>query len=361
MSENNEELNLPVTGDGENIPNPETLETPLENQEAPVIAVAPIVAESVYTYQPTDEQGRAIGGKQVIKYTSPEDLAAKFAEQNTLLIRKLRSETKKNRLGIFDDTPVEGAKFTAPLDFNKKELTDDERFRISRNLQDPDKFEESRDFLIESSFGAKPSDIIAKLTELQTDNIQMKAKIEADAFIANNPSYVKCQENFEALTNWMLRYDLAPVRDNFQKAFDKLKADGILLESEDIYVAPSLPAQVNVLDTPVEPTITLPATADSNSIDPSGQVDKQVFAPARIPTGLNNGNSSEAAPIRNTPGSDITFTRIGKDGKQEVLTGVKAIEAMTSDELRRRTNQEKGFSAKVEKLYADEAARKAKR
>ena len=45
----------------------------------------------------------------------------------------------------------------------------------------------------------------------------------------DNPDYVKCQSNFEAITSWMVRYDLAPVRENFQLAYDKLKAAGNIL------------------------------------------------------------------------------------------------------------------------------------
>ena len=54
----------------------------------PVVPVAPV--ELRYEYQPTDEHGRPLGGKQVIKYTTPDELASKLVGQNTQLVRRLR-------------------------------------------------------------------------------------------------------------------------------------------------------------------------------------------------------------------------------------------------------------------------------
>jgi hypothetical protein len=347
MSEINEtEINEPILdANGEVVPSIETPVTP-----EPVV-----IPELRYEYQPTDEQGRPIGGKQVIKYTTPDDLAAKFAEQNTLLVRKLRDETKKNRLGISDSTPIEGARYVAAMDFTPKTLTNDERYKLSRNLQDPDKFEEARDLLFESSFGVKPSDLTATIQGLQADNIQMKAKQEADAFVAATPDYVKCAENFEAITSWMVRYDLAPVQDNFRKAFDTLKAAGVLVESNDVYNTPS------VTPTP-EVQLEVPAALDQQTPPQEAIVEKPVvFAPANIPTGLNSRNSSAEAPRANTAGSAITYTHTFPDGRTETFTGSKAIEMMPSDELRRRSNRDPNFNKLLEKLEAEQQARRAAR
>jgi hypothetical protein len=353
MSEVNENLEIPVSLEtplstsGEITPSTEIAATELPPIAEPVV----VIPELTYSYQPTDEQGRAIGGKQVIKYTTPDELTAKLTEQTTLLIRKLRSETKKNRLGIQDDTTVEGQLYTAPVEFKPKTLTPDERYKLSRNLQDPEKFEEARDTLFESAFGAKPSDITSEISSLRADNIQMKAKMEADAFVSKNPDYVICTENFESVTNWMLRHNLAPVRDNFQKAFDALKEAGVLVTSTDVY---STPPPENPLTLPVE---AIPATASEPTTTLPAETPVQ-FKPANIPTGLNRSNSTDAAVTR--PATvDIVYERVGRDGKKEILTGLKAVEAMPSDELRRRTAHEPGFNKKLEKLEAEAQARRA--
>ena len=82
----------------ENLKDPAFMEAVnrLNSQAAPAPIVAPIVeevapitpevaptpvapVESRYEYQPTDEQGRPLGGKQVIKYTTQEEFATKLA------------------------------------------------------------------------------------------------------------------------------------------------------------------------------------------------------------------------------------------------------------------------------------------
>ena len=335
----------------------ENIETPGENApvvETPVTPEPVVLPELRYEYQPTDEQGRPMGGVQVIKYTTPDELPAKFAESQTLLLRKLRQETKKNRLGITDETPIEGTRYAAPLEFAPRTLSNEDRFKISRNLQDPEKFEEARDLLMESTFGVKPSVLVSTIQGLQADNVQMKAQREAEAFVADTPDYVKCPENFEALTNWMVRYDLAPVRDNFRKAFDTLKAAGVLVESNDVYSTPSVttpssevePGQV-VLDPPTPP---LEAKEET----------PVVYAPAHIPTGLNSRNSSAEAPRSNAPGSDIVYEVVDAAGKKTIYTGTKAVEMMPSDELRRRA-KDPAFNKKLEKLEAEATARRAAR
>ena len=201
--------------------------------EAAAVEVTPPVElpELRYSYQPVDDDGRPLGGKQVIKYRTPEELGDKLAEQNTLLIRKLRSETRKNRLGISDsdEIPTESPKFAEPISFSPVELTAEQKIQISRDLLDPEKSEEAATALVTARFGADPEKVTRALADVQNTNMRILAKMESDAFVANNPDYVKCQSNFEAITSWMVRYDLAPVRENFQLAYDKLKAAGNIL------------------------------------------------------------------------------------------------------------------------------------
>ena len=75
-----------------------------------------------YEYQPTDEQGRPLGGKQVILYRTPDELAQKLSEQNTQLVRKLREVTRKQKLGIRDDqVPADAARFEEIVEFKPDE------------------------------------------------------------------------------------------------------------------------------------------------------------------------------------------------------------------------------------------------
>ena len=140
-------------------------ETLLEEQ--PVVVETPVVLEEKrYEYQPTDEDGRPIGAKQVIKYTTTEELTFKLQEQNTLLIRKLRSETKKNRLGIQDAEVIDEAapRLRNPIEFKPGQLSPEQRAQLSRDILDPDTFDTAITTIFESAVGIKANDLRTELT-----------------------------------------------------------------------------------------------------------------------------------------------------------------------------------------------------
>ena len=298
-------------------------------------AAAPVdLPELRYVYQPKDEEGRPLGAKQVIKYKTSEELADKLAEQNTLLVRKLRSVTRQNRLGTAeaDEIPAESAKFAEPISFKPVALTDEQRIQISRDLLDPEKFDEASDALVTAKFGVQPEKIIKTLAEVQGTNIRILAKIESDAFVAANPDYVKCNGNFEAITSWMVRYDLAPTRENFQLAYDTLKKAGVLVVSyadvpEDerpVQVSPVAPVQVSPVVELVAQAAPAPVIEQAPDLTPGA---------GHIPTGFNRENSDSSAPIK--PSDDEVVYEVFVRGEKKLYKGLAAINAMPSEVYRR--------------------------
>lgn len=289
------------------------------------------VEEKIYKYQPTDDLGRAIGGLQVIKYKTQDELVQKIQEQNILLIRKLREQTRKNRLGIVEDEelPENIQRVEEQVEFQPRDLSNEEMYEISRDLVDPTKSADAASRLLEAKLGGPLESFGKEFQKLQMDNLVLRAKIEANAFIADNPDYYKCPENFEAITAWMVRYDLAPVKANYQQAYNTLKAQGVIIEGPAIEQVP--------VEVPVEPVEVKPA---ENIIQ-------------RVPgVSLNRENSSDAGVIN--PTSDITYTINGI-----TLTGLRAIQAMPADEYKRRLLTDKEFSKKVDKLEAETRKPKA--
>ena len=331
-----------------------------EIQETPIVEVpvtvesAPVVETKSYEYQPTDDAGRPLGGKQVLKYTTSEELIEKMQEQNVLLLRRLRAETKKNRLGISDTDEIssESPRYQTPVEFTPRQLTPDERVALSRDLLDPERFEQAKDTLFESAIGVKTEDLRKTLTTLQEDNLRFKAKQESDAFVASNPGYHKCTENFEAITNWMIRYNLAPVRENFQKAYDTLLSHGVLVES-GAPQAPVVPV-VPVAPAPIEP---VPSVVEPVAIiEP---VVPKVAEPVAsfIPSGLTREDSTDAVAPR-PAGDDITFETT-RGNQRVILRGVQALNAMPADVYKHRVLNEPGFAKKADRALA-EAEERAK-
>jgi hypothetical protein len=357
----------------------EIVETPISEVPAVVVPetpapveqpVAPVVTEpeeKTYMYQPTDDEDRPLGGKQVIKYRTEAELIEKMRKQNTELIRKLREVTKKQRLGISETEaiPDEAVRFDTPIEFTPRDLSPDERVQLSRDLLDPEKFGEASSTLFEATVGAKPEVLRNTLTRLQVNDLRIMAKNESDAFVAANPDYHKCQENFETITNWMLKYNLKPVRENFQLAYDRLKEAGLLLSAPKVREeAPAAPPLEPVIPAPAvtAPAVVTPANTQPVEDQPSRitteeppQAKRPVVA---IPTGLTRNQGSDAIPVRPI-GDEIVYEHIVRDGtgkptgETKVYTGLAAIERMPSDEYKRRVNHDKNFQQKVEKLLTE--------
>lgn len=304
-----------------------------ENVQTPIVEVP----EQIYVYQPTDENNRPIGGKQVIKYRSEEELRDKLKEQNVLLIRKLRQETKKNRLGIVEDEVIgdDVQRLQEQVEFAPRDLSQEELYEISRDLIDPTKAADATTRLIEARLGAPLEALGTTLRTVQQDNVALRAKVEANAFVVANPDYYRCDENMDAIVGWMVRYNLAPTKVNFQTAFDTLKSQGVLISGPEEPVALVV---VPSVEKPVEKPVVLEKPED-NVIQ-------------RVPSvSITRDNTSDAGtPI--ALGSDITYTIGGK-----VLTGLAAIQAMPSEEYKRRLLSDKEFGKKVDKLEAESRKR----
>lgn len=316
-------------------------------EETPV----PELPELRYEYQPVDELNRPLGNKQVLKYKTPEELTQKLVEQNTLLIRKLRQETRKNRLGISDDDeiPADAQRYSDPVEFNPRELSADERFQLSRDLLDPEKAIEAQTTLFEASVGVKPDTLRETLKNIQATTYQVMVRQQADAFVADNHEYFPCKENSDAITQWMARYNLAPVRENFQKAYDTLRnQDPPIIITRDMVETASRAAQPPAQAQPTQPAQPeQPAQAQQPPAQPPLQ------AP-RLPTGFSRADTS---PTGTTPpkAGEIVY-EYEVNGQKRTLTGMAALQAMPGDEYGRRIMREPGFLKKVqavEKEYED--------
>jgi hypothetical protein len=323
----------------------------VDPQETVAQVQVPELPEMRFEYQPTDSNGRPIGGKQVIKYRTQEELNAFWQEQNTLLVRKLREETRKNRLGIHEDeaTP-DGPKFRSPTEFKRKQLSTDERQALSRDLLDPDRFDQATDQFFESTIGVKPSQLGDTIRSLQEDNLRFKAQVETDAFLAANPQYFKCMENYEAITSWMVRKNLEPVRENFQAAYNTLAAAGILVEGDA--PAPAVPAAPVRQPQPVQVD---PESFPEPEVAPTQAPAQGQTETPRLSSGLNRNVASTTGTVTSAAEA-VTYELVDpRTGTRKILKGQAAINAMPADEFRRRVDRDRNFSKLVDKLEREAA------
>jgi hypothetical protein len=310
---------------------------------APVAEVPATVApvEEIYEYQPTDDNGLPIGGIQRIKYTGKDDLIAKLAKNHSESIKGMRKLSRNVRLGISDEQPVaEEIPETAP-----KYTAEDEVVRFT-----------------EADFpGLAPETAKKKAEALnrnQDETIQNRALLEANAFTAAEPRYVRSNDNMQELLTWMVKRNLKPVRANFQLAFDSLVAKGILLLPPMKREEATVPVVAPVAN---GSEISAPATVDSRiTVPPVAQPKRPV---AGVGTGLTDSNTSNVEPITRDPlveGFILEVPVMDEKGKAtgqvKVYKGLEALDKMPSDEYKRRYNANP--TAFIRQVDAVESTRK---
>lgn len=294
----------------------------------PVVVARPAEPEEkVYKYQPRDEQGRPLGGEQVLKYKTPEELAEKLTAQNVELVKLNRRLTRDLRLGNVpqDTIPQNIERYEGDYEIKPKPLTAEERLQLVQDLSDPEKFDTVQERLIAAKIG-DPANVVRALNEIKEENGLLKAEKAISDFLAETPEYYKCEENRNTLCNWMVKNNLKPIKENFKYAYTTLKEQGILLDAP--VSAPAVPV-------PPAPAASEPSPAPA--------------APRpNLPPAITRGNASDAAPVV-SEGDQIEWTYTDPAGNKKVFKGRQALDKMPGDEYRKRMRDPK-FRELVDKL-----------
>ena len=303
----------------------------------PVVETPVAPVEQRYEYQPTDEQGRPLGGRQVIKYTTQDELTTKLVEQSTSLLRQLRKVNRENRLGIAPEENIskDAQRFDGIIEFKPKDLNVDERFQLAQDLNDPEKFTAARDRLLESAVGVSPAQLAEMLNRQQIQTLQLFAKQNFDIFASQTPEFLSGDsENRQNMTDWMFKNKLAPTVENFQVAYSSLKSVGLLNEAQVVR-----PEPVPVVEP--APKSQEPVVAEVR-IDPTPQ--PQPKRQSQVPSGLNERVSSAAGPSP-VEGDSMTLAKI---------------DAMTPDEYKAAIRNP-AFAKKVNELEQEALLKRRQR
>ena len=296
------------------VPAPEV--APIAEEVAPITPeVAPSPVELRYEYQPTDEQGRPLGGKQVIKYTSIDELPGKLVERNTQLLRQLRKVSRDARLGIntAENIPESAQRFDNITEFKARDLNVDERFQLAQDLVDPEKFASARDRLLESAIGQTPEKLRETLNNQQIMTLQLLAKQNFDIFAADTPQFYSVDpENRKTLTDWMFKNKLSPTVENFQTAYQSLNSAGLLNEAPVVRPEPV--------------TVVEPAPKAQEPVVPESRItpveQPQPKRQSQIPSGLNDRVSS-AAGASPVDANVLTLAKVDQMTPDEYKAAIK--------------------------------------
>lgn len=309
--------------------------------EVVVPAVTVELPEKRHEWQPTDENGKPIGGLQVIVYRTEQEKFDKMQEKSVLLLRQLRKERREKALGVTEERVDDAEKFQNVVEFKPRELSADERFKISQGIANPETFAEARDQLLESAFGVKPSVLASTLNDAQRFMIQQRAVDNYVEFVQTT-GFLDSPENRALVTGWLGTRNLAPTVANFSIAQNRLKEAGLLQEApvvhqEPVPIAASVAAVVPVGEepNPQVPTTETPALASTES---------QAKRHSHVPSGLTASIASPAGSIP-VDGTSMTLADIDK---------------MSSDEYKKRLRDPK-FVQLVNQLEEDATKRRRAR
>ena len=310
-----------------------------------VVASTPAAdVEQRHEYQPVDKHGRKVGGLQVIKYKTQDELVKKLTENHIEAIRWGREEHAARVVG----KPVEDDGSDIPADAERgsvefvelkaKPLTTEERFAIIQDMQDPAKFEEGRARLFESEFGVPTSKVRELLNTSQVAAKQAVVEACFAEFQRETPDFYPDVDNITKLTGWMAKHELLPTVKNFKTAY------AAMVKQDCLNIAPVVQQVASAAVPAVEPE---PKTAapvvPETRISPAAE---PVQAPrSQAPSGLNDRTSSSTG---NRPASDANSLTLAD------------IEKMSADEYKRRL-KDPAFGKYVEQLEAVAAQKRAQR
>ena len=283
---------------------------------APAPAPAPVVdevPEKRYEWQPTDENGRPLGGRQVILYRTEQEKFDKVIAANNLLIRQLRKVNREKALGSSEDVPTDAERFQNVTEFKPRELSAEDRFKIAEGLTNPETFADARDQLIESAFGVTPAKLASTLNETQRFIIQQRA-VENYIDFVNATGVLDSMNNRQVLTGWLGKRNLAPTVANFQIALNQCRQSGLIEDAPVVQqVTQPTPAPAPVAKVPVVPVVTEPNPQAPVAATPGlGSEQPQAKRHSHVPSGLNASIASAAGPLVLVEGSSVTLETIDK-------------------------------------------------
>lgn len=307
----------------------------------PVLPVQP-VTEQRYEWQPTDANGKPLGGKQVITYKNQDELIQKFTEQNNLILRQMRKLSNDVKLGLTPDVEVPATAKRLPKNFDgfkPKTLTADERFQLTQDLNDPAKFEDAKIRLAEATFGATPEVISEVLSHSQQLLLEQQVVRSFDEFLENvGDSFYNIEANRATLTDWMCQKQLAPTTENFEIALARTAALQIPAPAVQRAQVPATP----VAPVEAEPQSQVPVAAASRITEQPQQVQS---ATRQTPSGLNDRVSSNTG-VTSVSERKLTLAEVDK---------------MSADEYKRRVSSDPTFLPSVDQLQKEADLRRAAR
>lgn len=167
------------------------------------------------------ETGEKMGPPQRFEAENWELLADKLAtaHQNaTIAYYRSRDQVRFERVL----NPDQGRPIRQ---FTPRQLTADERVKIANLRKDPATASEATRLEMEALLGGSLDDVLGQLNEAESERIARIAQEGIDEFLAENPRYIVCDTNKDAMERELLKHGWPVTKRNLQIVFDTLSAN----------------------------------------------------------------------------------------------------------------------------------------
>lgn len=175
---------------------------------------------------------QSFSGQGETREAAFEDLANKLADAQLNASRKIvqqDTEVKTLRRRLLNQPEAgEGDPQGPQLEFKPRDLTADEEFQLSRELQNPATARAARRRMLEIELGAPLETIRQTLRQADLTPRQMQARDAAEGFMLAHPEYLPTEKNSGELFRYMTEKKMALTGTNFEIAYGALCAAGLL-------------------------------------------------------------------------------------------------------------------------------------
>jgi hypothetical protein len=179
--------------------------------------------------QPKDKSGNPVGSPHVYYGATEQEVSDKMADAIASGTLKIRELSLKEKMEAGALKVPEGAELDDHLPAPKpRELTADERFKVSEKLKDPSTVVEGYRELHQAVTGRTPEEDAKAKEILERDAAISAIKAEGQAFCESHPEYFSTPTNGKIIASFLAARKLAMTKKNFEIAFVELSSDGLL-------------------------------------------------------------------------------------------------------------------------------------
>ena len=254
-----------------------------------------------YRFQPKLEDGTPIGGEQVVYGETNDELMDKAADNYQHLYRKNREFLLQQKIKA-----PEGTAPAPEVRFKPRPLTAEERMKISREFQDPEKIDAALDLALEAKFGGKPKDVSQSVENNEFNARCMRAAQEAAAWADMHPEFYRSEDNVKKIVGWVENRTMEVTIESLDRALADLGSE--LERAPALVTNPASP----------EGSQSKPTDATNNSRI-AGDVDGSGQRTARVPTSVKRNTGTTRGAAKKEGMTAEQFRRLSNDDRRKFL------------------------------------------